>query len=290
MKFKKTFSSWLTNRYQLIIRNEENLLEQSNFSFSYAKLIALLSILFVTLVICSLLLANTVLGRWLNPAHMEQENKKKIVQLSVTVEELETQNNRQKRFIDLLQNVIAGKEITEHELETTEALPPSTKSPAPSYQAEQLVAADSLLRGELEGSESSLLPTYHKPSKDLQDLFFFSPVNGIITTPFKYQTGHYGVDIVAKENEPIKCIADGVVIFSAWTVETGWVMVIQHNKDLVSIYKHNAALLKKVDNFVEAGEVIATMGNSGELSTGPHLHFELWYEGNAVDPECFITF
>jgi murein DD-endopeptidase MepM/ murein hydrolase activator NlpD len=288
LKFTKTFSNWLTNRYQLVIRNEENLAEQSTFSFNYAKLIALLSILFSILVVCSLLLANTLLAMWLNPAYIEQENKKKITLLSAAVEELETQNTQQKKFIDLLQDIIAGKEITDDALQAEEQA--SSINPLPPSPTEPLAVADSLLQSEFESNDSSLLNTYNKPSKDLQELFFFTPVNGIITTPFKHQIGHYGVDIVAKENEPIKCVADGVVIFAAWTVETGWVMVIQHNKDLTSIYKHNAALLKKVGNFVEGGEVIAIMGNSGELSTGPHLHFELWYEGNAVNPEHFIAF
>ncbi|HAN49830.1 MAG TPA: hypothetical protein DCQ08_02310, partial [Amoebophilaceae bacterium] len=103
--------------------------------------------------------------------------------------------------------------------------------------------------------------------------------------------GQYDVGIVAKEHKPVTCVANGAVIFSAWTVETGWVMVIQHNKGLVSVYKHNAALLKKVGNFVEAGEAIAVMGSfsSGQLSTGLHLHFEIWHEGKPVNPEHFIT-
>ena len=124
----------------------------------------------------------------------------------------------------------------------------------------------------------------------MKELFFFPPIIGIITAPFNPKIEHYGVDIVAKEKEPIKCIANGVVIFSSWTVEEGWIIAIQHSKNFVSIYKHNSALLKKVGNFVEAGDIIAIMGNSGELTTGPHLHFELWYEGVPVNPADFILF
>jgi murein DD-endopeptidase MepM/ murein hydrolase activator NlpD len=236
-----------------------------------------------------LALATTILARWLNPAYIEQENKEKIVQLATEVDALEKQTTQQKNFITLLQSTIAGKEPPPHELPTSDK-EQAEKISTPYSSSEQPATANALLRSEFEEGESSLLATNSKSMHDLQEFFLFPPINGIVTTPFKRSMGHCGVDIVAREGEPIKCVADGVVVFSSWTVETGWVMVIQHNKDLISIYKHNAALLKKVSNFVEAGEVIAIMGNSGDLSTGPHLHFELWHEGRAVNPEHFITF
>jgi murein DD-endopeptidase MepM/ murein hydrolase activator NlpD len=98
------------------------------------------------------------------------------------------------------------------------------------------------------------------------------------------------VDIVTRTNEPVKCIADGTVLFSSWTQDAGYVVMIQHNANLISIYKHNAELYKKVGTFVNAGEIIALVGNSGELTNGPHLHFELWYNGNSLNPEEFVTF
>lgn len=288
MNFKKTLSDWLAHRYQLVIRNEGNLAEKSTFRFSYAKLIFLSTVLFGVLVSCSLVVSTTLLARWLNPAYIEQENKEKIVQLATEVETLEQQTTQQKNFITLLQSIIAGKEPP------TNVTPKNDKEQAEKiatpYSSAQLATANTLLRSEFEEGESSLLAADSKSMHDLQEFFLFPPINGIVTTPFKRSMGHCGVDVVAKEGAPIKCVADGVVIFSAWTVETGWVMIIQHNKDLISIYKHNAALLKKVSSLVEAGEVIAIMGNSGDLSTGPHLHFELWYEGRAMNPEHFITF
>ena len=289
MKSRKTLSGWLSNRYQLVIRNEEDLAEKSTFSFSYAKLIALCAILLLTLVACSLTLSTTILSRWLNPAYLEQENKKELVKLATAVDTLEQQTTQQKKFIALLQSIIAGKEPPQYALPKAEAK--QAEEETTPYSPAQLASADASLRSEFEGSEASLIAAYSKSVDDLQALLFFTPINnGIITTPFKQNIGHYGVDIVAKDKEPIKCIADGVVVLSTWTVETGWVMVIQHDRDLVSIYKHNAALLKKVGSFVKAGDVIAIMGNSGELSTGPHLHFELWYQGSPVNPEHFITF
>ena len=270
------------------MRSENDLAERSTFRFSHAKLIVLGTLIFTSLVGCSIALSRTLLARWLNPAYIAQQNQKTLLQLTTAVESLEEQNSQQRQFIALLQSIIAGQELPEQEQQPVKEYP--TAAPASAQQAAQRAAADGRLRNEFESNESSLIDSYSQPISDLQELFFFPPVSGIITTPFRHKLGHYGVDIVAKEHEPIKCVADGVVVLAQYTVETGWVIVIQHNKDLVSVYKHNASLLKKVGNFVEAGDVVAIMGNSGELSTGPHLHFELWYQGNAVNPEDFITF
>jgi murein DD-endopeptidase MepM/ murein hydrolase activator NlpD len=286
--FKKKISNWLTRRYQLVVRNEDTLEERSAFSFSHAKFIFFGTVLLGILISCSLALATTLLARWLNPAYIEQENKEKIVQLATEVDTLEQQATQQKNFIALLQSIIAGKEPPAHELPTDNK--ERTEKISTPYSSEQKAAANALLRGEFEEGDPSSSATRNKTVDNLREFSLSPPINGIVTSPFNHSIGHYGVDVVAKEKEPIKCVADGVVVLSAWTVETGWVLIIQHNKDLISIYKHNAALLKKVGSFVKAGEVVATMGNSGELSTGPHLHFELWHEGKAMNPEHFITF
>jgi murein DD-endopeptidase MepM/ murein hydrolase activator NlpD len=111
-----------------------------------------------------------------------------------------------------------------------------------------------------------------------------------VTNSFSSSTRHWGVDIVAKPNEAIKATLDGVVIFSDWTLETGYTIGIQHQQNLISVYKHNASLLKKTGAYVRAGEPIAIIGSSGELSTGPHLHFELWYNGSPVNPKDYMAF
>jgi murein DD-endopeptidase MepM/ murein hydrolase activator NlpD len=120
--------------------------------------------------------------------------------------------------------------------------------------------------------------------------YFFPPIDGIVTRKFNRNIDHFGVDIVTKSNEPVKAAADGTVVMADWTQESGNVIAIQHRGNIITIYKHNSALLKKVGNFVNSGEVIAIIGNTGELTTGPHLHFELWYNGNPVNPEEFISF
>lgn len=119
---------------------------------------------------------------------------------------------------------------------------------------------------------------------------FYSPVKGMVTGSFDKETRHFATDIATKMNEPIQSILDGYVVFASFTPSTGYVIIIQHESNLITVYKHCAALLKKEGTFVRGGEVIALVGNTGELSTGPHLHFELWRNGNAVNAEDYINF
>lgn len=126
--------------------------------------------------------------------------------------------------------------------------------------------------------------------KNIQALHFFPPIKGTVTSDFDPKEGHYGVDVVANENTPVKACLDGAVIDAYWNVESGNVIVIQHDHGLISFYKHNSVLLKKTGNFVKAGDVIAIIGNTGELSTGPHVHFELWQDKLPMDPLDFIIF
>ena len=118
----------------------------------------------------------------------------------------------------------------------------------------------------------------------------FPPVNGNLSAGFDIDNKHYGVDIIMPENSPVHSISEGIVVFSEWTTETGYVIIVEHLNGLTSIYKHNASIVKSQGETVETGEIIAFTGNTGELTTGPHLHFELWFQGEAVDPESYIEF
>ena len=131
--------------------------------------------------------------------------------------------------------------------------------------------------------------TTEKPL-ELINTAFYAPLKGLISESFNLQNKHFGVDVLAAENEAIKATLAGVVIFSDWTSETGYSIAIQHDNNLISFYKHNSILLKKTGEAVKAGDVIAIIGNSGKFSTGPHLHFEMWHEGKAIDPEQHILF
>lgn len=128
------------------------------------------------------------------------------------------------------------------------------------------------------------------PFADLNGLKFFTPVKGMVTENFNKAINHLYIDIAAEENTPVYSILDGTVVGADWTDDYGYVMTIQHGYDLISIYKHNDRLLKKVGDKVKVGTPIATVGNTGRLSTGNHLHLELWHAGEAIDPSKFISF
>lgn len=147
---------------------------------------------------------------------------------------------------------------------------------------------DSLLRVSVESEETGSLFEVENPV--IKAFVFFKPVDGMISDSFNKKTTHFGTDIVAKKNASIKSVLEGTVVINHWTPNTGYVVGIQHSNGFFSLYKHNSLILKSVGDFVLPGEQIAIIGNSGEFSSGPHLHFELWYNGSPVDPEDYIVF
>ncbi|MFQ3214464.1 MAG: murein DD-endopeptidase MepM/ murein hydrolase activator NlpD [Marivirga sp.] len=289
MRIRKTMSNWLTTRYQMVVRNEENLAEVSSFNFTYAKVIVISLLTFVLLFVGSLYLAQTALAKWFDPRHTTMEYNRKLLTMTLELDSLKGKLANQERFIDNFQNILRG-EVPQGSVYR----PPENVSAADFNQdmnPREIGNGDSIIREEFKEIESALT-SYKKNtySDELKDIFFFPPLQGIVSSPYNLATDHYGVDIVAKNNEPVKSIADGTVILSSWTLDGGYIIAVQHRANLISVIRHNSALLKKVGNFVNAGEVISIIGNTGELTTGPHVHLELWYNGNPVDPEEFITF
>lgn len=287
MKPKKTLSSWLTSRYQLIIRNEENFAEKTSLGFTYSKVILFSVIIFTTVFVISLFLSKTLLAKWFDPRHAQIEMNKQLVDLQEQFDSLAIEVDRKDQFILNFQRVLSG--------DTS-----NFKDPAQIMKGEKralskptemkLAPADSQFRKDFEKTDLSLIALTSVKYRELQETFFFSPITGFISDHFDMKTGHYGVDVVAKTNEAVKNVADGTVLFASWTQDSGYVIMIQHRGNLISVYKHNAELLKKVGTFVNAGEIISIVGNSGEMTNGPHLHFELWYNGNPLNPEEFVTF
>jgi murein DD-endopeptidase MepM/ murein hydrolase activator NlpD len=287
LKPKKTLSNWLTSRYQLIIRNEENFAEKTSMGFTYSKVILFSVILFSIVFVLSLFLSRTLLAKWFDPRHAQIEMNKQLVELREKFDSLAIEVDRKDQFILNFQRVLSG--------DTS-----SFKDPAQILKGEdrplaragemKLAPADSQFRKEFEKSDLSLITLTSVKYRELQETFFFSPITGFLSDHFDMKKGHYGVDVVAKTNEAVKNVADGTVLFASWTQDSGYVIMIQHRGNLISVYKHNAELLKKVGTFVNAGEIISIVGNSGEMTDGPHLHFELWYNGNPLNPEEFVTF
>lgn len=291
MKARKTLSSWLVNRYLLIIRNEENFAEKSTFSFTYAKVILLTVTVFIVLMALSLLLVKTLLAQWFDPRHAQIEANKNLYELTLKVDSLAQEVEEKDMFIKNFQRVLSGdtaKVYADYQM-ADQGDEEQLWVPA-NVDVNKLSPIDSQFRQEFEQTDLSLLNMNPDAYNELQEVFFFSPISGFISAPYNVKEGHFGVDIVAKKNEPVKSIADGTVILSSWTQDSGYVIAIQHRGNLISVYKHNAELLKKVGSFVNAGEIISIIGNTGDLTDGPHLHFELWNNGSSVNPEEFVTF
>lgn len=287
MKPKKTFSNWLTNRYQLIIRNEENFAEKTSLGFTYSKVIFFLGVVFAVVFVISLFLAQTILAKWFDPRFEQMVINRELIELAAKVDSLSMEVDRKDQFITNFQRVLRGD--TADFTDPSEILKAEGK-PLVKTAEMKLAPADSQFRKDFEKSDLALITFTSVKYRELQETFFFSPLTGFISDRFDIKRGHYGVDIVAKTNEPVKSIADGTVVFASWTQDSGYVMMIQHKGSLISVYKHNAELYKKVGTFVNTGEIISIVGNSGELTNGPHLHFELWYNGNPINPEEFVTF
>lgn len=287
MKPKKTISNWLTSRYQLVIRNEENFAEKTSVGFTYSKIILFSVILFSVIFIISLFLSKTLLAKWFDPRHAQIEMNRQLVQLKDQFDSLSVEVERKDQFILNFQRVLSGD--TSEFKDPAEIMNVDTRQ-SPKRGEDETQPSDTAFRREFEKSDLSLVSLTSVKYRELQETFFFSPITGFISDRYDMKRGHYGVDVVAKTNEAVKNVADGSIIFASWTQDSGYVIMIQHRGNLISVYKHNAELLKKVGTFVNAGEIISIVGNSGEMTNGPHLHFELWYNGNPLNPEDFVTF
>lgn len=287
VKPRKTLSSRLATRYQLILRNEENFAERHAVGVTGSKVILFSLIAFVLLLVLCLFLSKTILAKWFDPEFAQAQANRELVSLAIKVDSLALEVDRKDQFIANFQRVLSGDTST-----FTDPAEMLRNENRPLVRPSTLAAqsTDSVFRKDFEQSDLSLITNASVKYRELQEIFFFTPITGFVSDKYDIKKGHLGVDIVAKTNEPVKSIADGMVIFASWTQDSGHVIMMQHKGNLISVYKHNAELYKKVGTFVNAGEIIAIVGNSGELTNGPHLHFELWYNGDSLNPEEFVTF
>jgi murein DD-endopeptidase MepM/ murein hydrolase activator NlpD len=218
------------------------------------------------------------------PGYDSSELRKKAVQNLFLADSLITLYNQNIQYLNSVRKVLSEdisfeeSQLSVEQLENQNLAVPSFTEP---------ILEDSLLRAFVSQQDK-----YNPLISDKVEInsYLFPPALGPISQPFDLKESHFAVDIVVKENTPIKAIADGTVIFSEWTAETGYVIILEHSLGILSVYKHNASLTKKQGDSVLSGEVIATAGNTGELSTGFHLHFELWMDGYPMNPENFFNF
>ncbi len=285
---KEKLLVWLSQRHLFIIRDEDNFAEKASFNFTYLRLIIVLTASFIFLFSFSFIVSNTILSKWFNPVSQETIIKGKVIRLFTTVDSLENEIKVRDEMLNNMNKVILGEDIrSKKELQKKTTKPLKVEK----TNLDEISVEDLKLRKEFETNSNGKLISLSNQKVNIKDVFLLSPLpGGIISDRYNSKIGHYGLDIVSKKDEPVKCVSDGTVILSSWTSDTGYVIAVQHQANLISIYKHNSVILKKVGDFVKSGEVIAIIGNTGELTTGPHLHFELWNNGNPVNPEMYISF
>ncbi len=282
-KKKRKFLDKLKDQYRLIIYNDSTF--QSVWSMKLSRLkvftvTSLTSAIIVFLVI--LLIATTGLREYI-PGYPKAEYRQMLIYNALRVDSLENELAKRDEFFKGIQAIIAG-EVPEDNL--------VIDSTVGNYEIDFTeYNHDSVFQDKLLAEQLSLSIQNNETGKPgLSRMNFFVPVKGLVSNHFNSTADHFGVDLVSDPNARISSVLPGTVIFSGWTIETGYSIYIQHESDLVSVYKHNAELLKKTGDIVKAGEAIAIIGSSGELSTGPHLHFELWHNGTALNPEQYIDF
>ncbi len=281
----KKYIHKLKSKYRLSIYNDQTFEEVWFMRLSRLNVITAVGGLALLLVIgVTVLIAFTPIREFI-PGYPDGNTRRSIVQNALKVDSLEQEVQRWRIYLGNLHAILRGDMP-----DNMESLPDTSIRYKEIHFTRSV--ADSLLRAQIEEEEIfNLSLTDPRLTNDkLTSLHLFPPLKGVLTSPFNAQTGHFGVDIVAPPNEVIVAIADGTVTFASWTLETGHVIQIQHRNNLLSVYKHNSKLLKRVGSFVRAGEAIAIIGNSGELTTGPHLHFELWQDGTPINPEKHIVF
>lgn len=290
-KLWKFVSKQLRNKFKFIVFNEDTLDEEFSFRLSLLTIffilggLSILSVLFTSYII-----AFTPLKQYI-PGYTDAAYQKKVYELQLRSDSISKALQAYEKYYKDLKMVLNG-DIPKNEPRPAALDEKQIKK----YQNIKDVRSkdDSLMRLDYENTTKYNLFTSYKTtgnaSSPAQRLTFFSPLKGIVTNEFNAQKKHYGVDVVANKNEVIKSIQNGTVIFADWTVKTGNVIAIQHAGNIISVYKHNSVLLKREGNVVKAGESIAVVGNSGELTSGPHMHMELWINGSPVNPKDYITF
>ena len=274
----------LKYKYKLSVINETSYEEVFNFRLSQLHVLTALSVLAVILVVLTILLIAFTDLREFIPGYPDGNMRQMIAQNALRVDSLENELLKRDRFFKSIRLVLNGGDTTSLE---------RSREDTARYRNDtirfQISEQENEFRAAIEERERFNLSLGMKEQN--HDYYhFFPPVEGIVTQSFDEKKRHYGTDIVAKANAKVAAVLDGVVIFTDWSVKTGYVIQVQHTNDLISVYKHNSILLKKQGDYVRAGEVLGVVGNTGAESSGPHLHFELWRAGNPLNPENFIKF
>ncbi|TXD83977.1 peptidoglycan DD-metalloendopeptidase family protein [Subsaximicrobium wynnwilliamsii] len=280
----KKFKKKLLHKYRLVVLNEDTFEERFAIKLTRLNVFVIVAISSILLVAGTIfLIAFTSLKEFI-PGYSSTALKKKATFLNYKTDSLQNVINLNEQYYGSIKKVLTGDikavNINKDSLIEAAKIDADNINLTPSKE-------DSILR-ELVDKEDKY--NLFDAAKSTSNFVLFPPVNGQISEGYDIKNKHYAVDIVVPNNTPVKATADGTIIFAEWTIETGYVIIIEHSYELISVYKHNASLTKEQGDLVKSGEVIAMTGNTGELTTGPHLHFELWNRGYPLNPTNFIDF
>jgi biotin carboxyl carrier protein len=276
------FLNKLLKDYRLSIYDNNNLTEV--YSSTVSRLSIWVILLFISLISVSItliLLFYTPMKRSI-PGYPSKHMSEMIQYNSIMVDSLEAEISKRDNFLKKIQSVIRG-EVIEDTVPNTEVKDSDIKFTPMKNDS----IFDELISNDQKKNSAS---KFESPTEILKRTKFFPPAKGVVTNKLNASPGHFGIDIVGSKNSQISASLAGTVIFAEWTISTGYVVELQHDNNIVSIYKYNSDVLVKQGDRVEAGKSIAIMGNEGEQSKGPHLHFEIWYNGRALDAEKYIKF
>lgn len=276
---KNSFLRKLKNKYRLVILNDGTFEERIVIKITPLLVLSLSLIVSLILVFTTFLLFSFTPLKEYVPGKTTVETHKELVEMATKVDSLIILIEGRDLYVDNLRTILNGGEVVENKSKIEENSIENITNLGVSKK-------DSLFRVRVEEKSSG---DYISISSSVNN-YFLSPLKGDLIDKYNKQKKHFGVDIISKKGSVINSVSDGVVVTSDWTKETGFVIAIQHSEGFLSFYKHNSVLLKEVGDYVKQGEAIAVIGNSGELTYGPHLHFELWKNGESIDPENYISF
>lgn len=287
---KKILKEKLHRKYRIVIYNHDTYEERLHFKLSRINAFSIIVVAAVLLIVLTTyLIAFTPLREYI-PGYTDVSLNKRVYEMERKADSLEIVFKQKDQYINNLKRIITDDDFLTDSINSL-----LTKSSDTDFSNITINKSreDSLFRAKYEMETRNNLFNSNMINDILPEhkvVSFYKPIDGIVTNHFNSDEKHYGTDLVASNNSVIKATADGTVIYSDWSVDNGYCIGIQHNGNLLSFYKHNAVLLKEEGEYVNAGDPIAIYGNSGSLSTGPHLHFELWYNGTPLNPEDYISF
>ena len=283
-KENKGFFKKLFNDYKVVVSSEDTFEEKFAFKASKINVFVLMLVYSVILISFTISVVFFTQLRELVPGYSSSDLLSRAIYLTQKTDSLERQIELNNKFYKSIEDVLSGK--TDEFIER-DNIPIDSGLNDKNLFSISPNSEDSILRNYVDSQDKFNLTINELV---IENKMFFSPIKGDITQTFNFEENHFAIDIAADIGTPVKSILDGKILFSEWSVDTGHVIIVDHGDNIVSVYKHNSKSLKEQNDFVQAGEVIAYSGNQGSLSSGPHLHFELWKNGTPIDPEPLLNF